>query len=721
MELWTLILCVIPTIVTPITISPNGNSPEIKMIGGMMVDVQKGFSPMVPKTVEPTKTTIGKRKLSTNSTKLSINERYRRLIPYMTFYYANDLVTPTTEGHAKNVEVEKAEIIEAKTIEHRQPKKIVYSSNRNIPLYQGNRLTQYNIASANPTKLLYKEIPVYQNPPKNTQNYNPLLSEHRLVTANENFEFDRFPQKQIVKSPSAPFSLPTRRPYTSSFNNNDDSGNIRYYYTEKEHTPKYKLVPYEQTPPVKVHPHNEQHVYTPPKSPTPVPVMLPKEQVYIKPRPVRPQYFYDVQQSTAPRKQPSIVSESYYERRPPQAPVAQPIIESGFKPIVSHVITTEVPVYTSSLPEESIRHFESEKQQTVQVVEAPPAVPDVSDYKQNYYQYVVDQPTYKPQEHVPPNTVTLSDLLNSLQLNKSIPKPITKENVGASIRTLIQVLNALRAAAPQEDFDDIVQSTPKPFIPPNKVLELTKPIVDVTPAPVVNDDADFHEESYLAPVNPPSQHIDEFSSTGSTSQRFPLRVESDDEGGTPGRPGVDYPILTTIPQTAFDCKTQRYKGFFADPETRCQVWHYCDLNGGQASFLCPNGTIFSQAALTCDWWFNVRCASTTQLYVLNESLYKYILPHSPKFPEDYSGPLVDKYLTLKFKEMEEQFRKNKNKQSASDKMDSGEESSSEDSSEAETESSSEAAVDVAKTVAVSEASVIVQSPGASGNVERLQD
>lgn len=478
------------------------------MVGGMMVDVQKGFSPMTSKTEETSKSTNGKRKLSTNSTKLSINERYRRLIPYMTFYYANDLVTPTTEGHStKNVEVEKAEIIEAKTIEHRQPKKIVYSSNRNIPLYQGNRLTQYNIASANPTKLLYKEVPVYQNPIKITPNYNPLISEHRYIKNNENFEFERFPQKQIVKSPSVPFSPPTRRPYLSSFNNNDEAGNLRYYYTEKEHTPKYKLIPYEQTPPVKVVSHNE-HVFNPTKSPTPVPVLIPKEHVYIKPRPARPQYYYEIQQSTAPRKQPSIVSESYYEKRRPQAPLAQPSIESGFKPIVSHAVTTEAPaVYTSSVPE-SIPHFESDKQQTVHVVEEPPAIPDVPDYNPNYYQYV-DQPAYKPPQHVPTNTVTLSDLLNSLQLNKSIPKPITKENVGASIRTLLQVLSALKAAAPQENFDDTpVLSTPKPFIPPHKVVELSKPIVDVTPAPIVNDDADFHEESYLAPVNPPSQHID---------------------------------------------------------------------------------------------------------------------------------------------------------------------------------------------------------------------
>ncbi|XP_031840062.1 uncharacterized protein LOC116430288 [Nomia melanderi] len=123
-------------------------------------------------------------------------------------------------------------------------------------------------------------------------------------------------------------------------------------------------------------------------------------------------------------------------------------------------------------------------------------------------------------------------------------------------------------------------------------------------------------------------------------------------GATQGKANVDYPAYSSIPLTNFSCKEQRYKGFFGDPETGCQVWHYCDLNGGKSSFLCPNGTIFSQVALTCDWWFNVKCETTTQLYVLNERLYKYILPVMPKFPEDFTGPEVDRYLELKFKEME---------------------------------------------------------------------
>ncbi|XP_043464875.1 uncharacterized protein LOC122500160 [Leptopilina heterotoma] len=138
-------------------------------------------------------------------------------------------------------------------------------------------------------------------------------------------------------------------------------------------------------------------------------------------------------------------------------------------------------------------------------------------------------------------------------------------------------------------------------------------------------------------------------------------------GATRGKPHVDYPAYSTIPLTNFNCKQQRYKGFFGDPATRCQVWHYCDLNGGKSSFLCPNGTIFNQVALTCDWWFNVKCESTTQLYVLNERLYKYILPVMPKFPEDFTGPEVDRYLEQKFKEIEAKLQEKKLKKEQEEK------------------------------------------------------
>lgn len=75
-----------------------------------------------------------------------------------------------------------------------------------------------------------------------------------------------------------------------------------------------------------------------------------------------------------------------------------------------------------------------------------------------------------------------------------------------------------------------------------------------------------------------------------------------------------------------------------------QAWHYCDFTDGHSTFLCPNGTLFSQVLLTCDWWFNVDCKQAQQLYVLNERLYRYIKPPKPSFPEDYHGPQVDLWL-----------------------------------------------------------------------------
>lgn len=40
--------------------------------------------------------------------------------------------------------------------------------------------------------------------------------------------------------------------------------------------------------------------------------------------------------------------------------------------------------------------------------------------------------------------------------------------------------------------------------------------------------------------------------------------------GVVGRPGIDFPVLTGIPQTTFNCR-KFGNGYFADLETECQV------------------------------------------------------------------------------------------------------------------------------------------------------
>ncbi|XP_053682312.1 uncharacterized protein LOC128732900 [Sabethes cyaneus] len=127
----------------------------------------------------------------------------------------------------------------------------------------------------------------------------------------------------------------------------------------------------------------------------------------------------------------------------------------------------------------------------------------------------------------------------------------------------------------------------------------------------------------------PSQSLDHGESAGDDSPVIPPgflspSVQEYLELGKsiPGRPGTDYPILAAVPYTNFYCDEQDYPGFFADMETRCQGWHYCDIDGRQATFLCPNGTQFSQAVFVCDWWFNVRCDLSPRLYAINARLYQ---------------------------------------------------------------------------------------------------
>ncbi|XP_045106075.1 uncharacterized protein LOC123501349 [Portunus trituberculatus] len=102
----------------------------------------------------------------------------------------------------------------------------------------------------------------------------------------------------------------------------------------------------------------------------------------------------------------------------------------------------------------------------------------------------------------------------------------------------------------------------------------------------------------------PLLHASSHSSLSDTALHF-------DALGIPGRGvgGRDYPLLATVPETGFSCAARRSPGYYADTSTAasCQVFHVCQADGRHHAFLCPNGTIFSQRALVCDWWFNVQC------------------------------------------------------------------------------------------------------------------
>ncbi|KAH8417079.1 hypothetical protein KR222_002890, partial [Zaprionus bogoriensis] len=100
-----------------------------------------------------------------------------------------------------------------------------------------------------------------------------------------------------------------------------------------------------------------------------------------------------------------------------------------------------------------------------------------------------------------------------------------------------------------------------------------------------------------------------------------------DYSAIPGVAGVDYPVYAQVPRTNFDCAQQPLPGYYADIEAQCQVFHICALNRTY-SFLCPNGTVFSQETLVCVWWNQYDCVSAPSLYANNAYIYDYSISGS---------------------------------------------------------------------------------------------
>lgn len=147
------------------------------------------------------------------------------------------------------------------------------------------------------------------------------------------------------------------------------------------------------------------------------------------------------------------------------------------------------------------------------------------------YEQIQPPTTTQPIQIIPTKpTNNLNELLKKLQESNTLPQTLTPANIDNSIKTLVHILNSLKRPA-----------------------TFTSPIV-------VPDEDDYEETDNEAGVGLGGSH--------GLSHDYSLDTP---EGGTPGRAGVDYPALSSIPHTNFNCKTQRYKGFFADPDTHCQV------------------------------------------------------------------------------------------------------------------------------------------------------
>lgn len=139
------------------------------------------------------------------------------------------------------------------------------------------------------------------------------------------------------------------------------------------------------------------------------------------------------------------------------------------------------------------------------------------------------------------NAINLVQILKQLQATNTLPTTITPNDIDNSIETLVKILIKLKK---QQNFS-------KPIVVPENSYEQTE-----------------YEDKISDKEKDGAERLE------NEDENYPADTP---EGGTPGTAGVDYPALYSIPQTSFSCKTQRYKGFFGDPDTNCQVITYFTL------------------------------------------------------------------------------------------------------------------------------------------------
>ncbi|XP_066962914.1 uncharacterized protein [Macrobrachium rosenbergii] len=148
------------------------------------------------------------------------------------------------------------------------------------------------------------------------------------------------------------------------------------------------------------------------------------------------------------------------------------------------------------------------------------------------------------------------------------------------------------------------------FNPGQNLVSLTKP---KTPFPTSNGKSLLNGSPNVLQANKGFKR----PNSGILSQHPPrdgktralVNSDNSNTSGSSSSSGPDYPTLRTIPKTGFDCASKDFGGYYADPETNCQVFHVC-WGRRSASFLCPEGTLFSQELLVCDWSYNVHCSSS---------------------------------------------------------------------------------------------------------------
>ncbi|GAB6019455.1 hypothetical protein CHUAL_001034 [Chamberlinius hualienensis] len=167
----------------------------------------------------------------------------------------------------------------------------------------------------------------------------------------------------------------------------------------------------------------------------------------------------------------------------------------------------------------------------------------------------------------------------------------------------------------------------------------TAEVAAVSPvtAPVTNGYSNGHSTEEVMPALAPAEFLPAELAEGVAIPQIP------------GVAGVDYPIFSQAIISTFNCQDKLTPGYYADIETKCQVFRICEPLVDHFAFLCPNGTMFNEKHSVCDWWYNVNCQANPQpaplvsSYLPDPTPAPVVQTYTPPPPPPTPAPIVEAY------------------------------------------------------------------------------
>lgn len=475
----------------------------------------------------------------TNMNLTTFKERYRRLIPYMTFYVANNyLNNQATLAQNYADELTGGTLLRKPTSQQHPPTRLV-----GVPRRGGNK---YRISSPDHDK---KFVPSVQFDPRNIGGDNDYFA----------------PVKYNPK--------------------------INYEYS----TPSYQL-------------YQVQKTY--PEITTPVSHILNKESRYfVTARPLQssapvikkpllgnPQDDYDQDYTARPNIAVNYPSKEYQGLRyipPPvhanvqqQQPV-KPSVSLYRKPNVNLNNLIESFQLSERLPEmlnkdnldssiktliEILNILHNTRQENFPQPQGPPLSPPPSPPR------LIGYDVYKPKIYTRPKVVTETrfQVTPSPLIITDDPERYKATDGDIPIKSSLQSdynLNHVKDEKVEyyipyvQDISNEPKQGLRPTSTPN--APTTDHSYEITED--LSDDI-LQDERYTLPISTEASTSQQYVAQNEVTRPGPkMPLPALKYGATRGKPNVDYPAYATIPETKFNCKDQRYKGFFGDPATGCQV------------------------------------------------------------------------------------------------------------------------------------------------------